>query len=180
MRIVLSIGPRGSGKTTYCDRVIKHYPKVRIFSQDDAIRKQFGKLTFSQHEQVDMAFLWQAAFSFLRSLDRESDAILDMNFMSKAERISSIIKAKMAGAQSISCWYFVTPLQASAEFFMKKPERERGEFTTAIYSLYYRDFHEQCRDIECDHLVYSGPNQYGFNLIRRIDPTDPNQEICFP
>lgn len=186
--VVLPIGIRGSGKTTYIEKVAKKNPDVTVFSKDEIVRKKYGRTIFNFQNPGDKSlggesahFIREFIRLYLASSAENMQIILDMSIETREYRATFVKECRSLGVDSVVCWYFTTPYNQCIEWFGKKPEKDRIGVGIVDLHMEYNALKLRSTDIDYpESPLYFGLNPVGFNLIRRIDPSDPNQEICFP
>lgn len=179
------VGPRGSGKTTYSQEVVQRYPNVILWSRDKVVQGKFGKVMFRKDDpalEEAMEYADQQLKSLLRSADDDACIILDLPIKMELRKELIDFLRTFFGPIRIVCWYFTTSYDICSRWFFKKPWQERLLMDQVCYRLEYQYARlHLSKGVDYPGVSeYCGPNPDGFNLIRRIDPSNSNQEICFP
>jgi len=158
--VILTSGPRGSGKSTYVELVQKIHPEVKFISRDQLLMEIFGATSLDPysggHECIQKIFLDKLK----DILSGEDDLKLIVDFWNgySITRQSLIEIFHKYGAECVVCWQFVLPLDVCLDWFFKKPDVKGYSKYGAIrdYKLYYKE----AKLIEKD----------GFDAVHYINP----------
>ncbi|MEK7103552.1 MAG: AAA family ATPase [Patescibacteria group bacterium] len=166
-RVILTIGPQGSGKTTFCSRVIFQYPAINFVCRDTILNDLYGKAWMDPYTNCaaeGMKKVWEQVKNIL---SKRGDVVLlfDRWNESPSERICITERLREYGSEYIEGWYFITPEKRCLQWY---EQRERSSH--ALYSIkrHYRRYHA------CSVAL-----EQGFDEIIEIDPltTHPNELI---
>jgi predicted kinase len=168
--VILTAGPQGAGKSTYCEQVIKAHPDVQLLSRDKLLNELFGSAwldPYSGGHYYAMEQLWQRIRTSLKQKAESFTLILDCWNGSPRERSLIVTKLREFGADEVVAWYFITPLEHCVRWFMdrecqdedKKWGREQQEISCR-YDFHL--FHELATDLK---------QGLGFDCIKHINPT---------
>lgn len=171
---VVTVGPRGSGKSNFCEMAVSLNPALVLISRDKVIVELFGTTSLNpyagEHEYASEK-MWGFVKELLQS-SHDITIILDAWNGSSQERVSINQRLRRLGADWIEAWYFVTHAEKVDEWFWKKPgiakmgemRSRRGEgltfFSEDSPRRDYRLFHDLAAKISAD----------GFDRIVRINP----------
>lgn len=125
---ILTAGPRGAGKTTYCHRIVSHQPNIHLISRDDVFIEIYGTTLFDPYSGPPLKGLevmWSRVEGSLQRTD--SITILDCWNGFNGDRQYMAEKLRELGADRVIIWYFITPLECCLRWFQAKPRSEGGE-----------------------------------------------------
>lgn len=158
--VILTSGPRGSGKSTYMELVQKIHPEVKIISRDKLLMEIFGKTSLNpyagEHEYAREIFM-----NKLKNILAENGnfkLIVDYWNGFSDIRQSLIKRFREYGAQNVICWQFILPLDVCLNWFFKKPD-SKGYGKYGV-SNDYKFYYQTAENIEED----------GFDAVYRINP----------
>lgn len=177
--VIVTVGPRASGKSCFCDKVLALDLSLVLVSRDKITIELCGSTSldpYSGGHQYANERMWETLTELLESCD-DVRVILDTWNGSSRERKCINQKLRALGVDRIKAWYFVTPVECVEEWFWLKPGiakieemRDRQRQGLAFYSedaprRDYELFHEYAEEIDSD----------GFDEIVRVDPltTEP-------
>lgn len=185
--VILTVGPRASGKSSFSERAATLESGVVLVSRDKFLVEMFGSTDICPytggHFAADEA-VWNAVRGSLLRFPASSKLILDTWNGSSEERRSIVQRLRNLGAKKITAWYFTTPVEFVEEWFWKKPgiakisemRNRQGQGLT----FYSEDAPR--RDYEMFQKLASGIRKDGFNQVVNINPltTEPNQVLVIP
>lgn len=169
--VFLTVGQRGAGKSTFCERVLEYDSEVVLISRDEVIDELFG-LGFlcpkgGTRYAIDVMVQRVSELFESRGTVR---LILDAWNGTSEERRHILKLLRRLGADKVYAWYFVTPIDLVARWFWLKPgivrfsERSGSDDCVAYDDdAPYNDnivFHSSAGNIDLD----------GFDSVVRIDP----------
>lgn len=177
--VIITVGPRASGKSRLCDKVLALDPSLVLVSRDKITIELFGSTSlnpYSGGHHYANERMWETLAELLESR-ADVRIILDTWNGSSRERIYINQKLRDLDVDRIKAWYFVTPVERVEEWFWLKPgiakmeemKNKQGQGLT-FYSedaprRDHRLFHEYAEEIDSD----------GFDEIVRVNPitTEP-------
>ncbi|MFA6301123.1 MAG: AAA family ATPase [Candidatus Paceibacterota bacterium] len=179
--VILTVGPRGCGKSSFCQRAVVLDPSVVLISRDELLIKLFGKTSLSpytgDHEYV-YEQMWKMVEEKLESTSKLR-MILDTWNGTSDERYCIIRMLRFLGVDQIKAWYFVTPAENVCEWFWKKPDVAKiSEMSTRQgedLSFYSED--APLRDHALFHKLAADIDSDGFDGVIKVNPliTQPEQ-----
>jgi len=165
-KIILTVGPRGAGKTSFCKEIRRVNPKINLLSRDAFLVGMFGKEAawdpYLGAFQVGMPLFWKEVE---QSVQKYEVTLVDCWNGRSNERRSIIRRLNKYGPDILEAWYFDVGIEMCLKWFH---EREGGniDFNHARvrndYSLFYSKVGEEMDD---------------FDVVRIIDPS---QGTLFP
>lgn len=174
--VILTIGPQGSGKSTYCNNVVAAHPDITLLSRDKLLEEMFGKTwldPYSGGHYVAMERLLEMVRDVLQTNSQDTTLLLDCWNGSESERKHLISKLRDYGAEKIVGWYFVTPLNTTLRWFLEREcavdsSKWQRDSNERICRNNYPLFHEFAEDVR---------EGKGFDSVRIINPL---QRLLFP
>lgn len=172
--VILIVGPRASGKSSFCERTVAIDSSIVLVSRDIMLVEVFGKTSLDPysggHEYVSER-MWKVVEDQLRSIS-PLRMILDTWNESSGERCRIIAQLRDLGAERIIAWYFVTPVEYVEKWFWKKPGIAKTEemSTRQNQGLTFYLSDAPRRDHELFHQMASEIASDGFDQILRINP----------
>ncbi len=172
--VILIVGPRASGKSSFCERTVAIDSSIVLVSRDAMLVELFGKTSLDPysggHEYVSEQ-MWKVVEDQLKSIS-PLRMILDTWNGSSDERRNIIAQLRRLGAERIIAWYFVTPVEYVKEWFWKKPNIAKVEemATRQNQGLTFYSSDAPRRDHEIFHQMALGIASDGFDRILRINP----------
>lgn len=173
-RVILPVGIRGSGKSTYCKEVKSLHPEIRLVCRDEFFEKKFGRFTFDPYtgegHNASECF-WKHVKSIIRKLN--GTLIVDCFTGWASERRMIGRELRQAGADEVSCWFFDTSLETTIQWFVKRELDPKKRWETESDLAFdcrhdYELFRENIQDIlpgEDDE-----PEEAWFDSLRIINP----------
>ncbi|MCP6726446.1 MAG: ATP-binding protein [Patescibacteria group bacterium] len=171
--IIVTVGPQASGKSSFCERVVTLDPLIMLVSRDTILTELFGGTLLSSYTDAHMYALeqmWEVVEEQLKSSSLKM--ILDTWNGSSDERHQIIRKLRYLGADRITAWYFVTPIESVEAWFWQKPGIAKiGEMRTRKDEglVFYLEDAPR-RDYEIFHRLASGITSEGFDAMVKINP----------
>ncbi len=159
--VFVTVGPRGSGKSTFCERIISKNPNVTLISRDKILMSLFGDVCLSPYSgghQYAYSIMWKMVGEHL---NRSANIlILDVWNGYFDERKYIIDFLRKLGAEKIIALYFITPVSSVEKWFWQKPEVVRSHYLDTSPVHDHILFHRLARGI-CSN---------GFDQVLNIDP----------
>lgn len=144
-RVILTSGPRGSGKSTYVKSLALRHPEVVVVSRDDILLSLFGDTSIYHRAEHDYALgvMFKELREYLSPEHPASTIILDCWNWFSDERKDIVETARSFGADKVTCFLFVVPVELCVEWFRQKPDVEEvSEGKVRLdHRLYYMDTH---------------------------------------
>ena len=169
--VILTSGPRGTGKSTYSKLIKEAHPDIKYLSRDELLIDSFGVTALDSYsggyEYIDRLFTKQ--LKEILAEDSDIKIIADYWNGYSSGRRALIKNFKECGADLVYCFKFIIPKEICLNWFFKKPD-SRGYSERGIsndYNLYYRTS-ENIEDDGFDAIYYINPLQLtipGFPLI---------------
>lgn len=178
-KVILTVGPRGAGKSTFCEKVLEAYPMIEWVSRDEILLNLCGTTypdTGSGHHEQARAHVLELLARYLKRV--EVTIILDAYNSYASERVAICRHLHNLGAEHIEAWRFITPASQVAEWFVSRMTRDLSpeEFANDYNALLVSAAQERWL-FNTERVTLA----QGFNLIREINPlTDKPEEIFQP
>ncbi|MBP6942537.1 MAG: hypothetical protein KBB55_00660 [Candidatus Buchananbacteria bacterium] len=170
-RAILTIGPRGCGKSTYCQQIIKERPDISLVSRDQIMLEIYGKVGLNLKRESPVPIFETMWARIAEHFEREEVIVIidcwngwgdDRQFLTK--------KLRQLGADTIDGWYFVVPENVCAQWCVEKEvinhpalrdedDSWQLKLRAASARQEYRRYHDQ--PVELDQ---------GFDAIHIINP----------
>lgn len=134
-RVILTVGPQGAGKSTYCSRVLAAHSDILLVSRDDICIQYYGSPFINPytggHHHV-RALMWERAKELL---ERDSvTLLLDAFTISSAERSEMVQTLVLYGADKVEALQFMTPPAVCSKWYFNRhvteADRQRKNFET--------------------------------------------------
>lgn len=143
--VILTIGPRGAGKTTFCKEIVKQRPDVVLVERDAILVELFGSASLSPYSGAHRAG-YEILSGKVRKLLESGSATVLLDTWNGFPREREILTehVRSLGAEFVMGWHFITSEYVTTRQFI---ERERSSgfqgFSTernarADYQLYHR------------------------------------------
>lgn len=171
--IILTVGPQGSGKSTFCEKVAVSDPDLVVISRDAILTELFGTAFLDAYtgghfhaEEV----MWRRVRNEIKTSSK-SRMILDCWNGFPSERRKIVTHLWNCGVKRIVAWYFVTPIEAVSEWFWKKPGVARMSQMRELHGQGFTFFGEDApaRNYTLYHESASGIDSEPFNEVVRIN-----------
>jgi len=171
---ILTIGPQGAGKSTFCEEILRTHPEILSVSRDKILMELFGDVFLSPYtggHEIGYKVMWERVADCLTR--DETTLILDC-WNGPREELKGICDAlRSLGVRTVGGWYFVTPEDACLAWRMKKvmaepakedPKWERFRQNSARdgFLEHFRFFHSHPVDLS-----------HGLDFLVKIDPLNP-------
>jgi len=174
--VILTAGPQGAGKSTYCQWVLRACPEIELLSRDELLVELYGSAYLDPYTSGHfhaMRKLWERVGTTLNQAADHFTLILDCWNGCPRERDSIVAELRATGAHRVVAWYFVTPLACCIAWYVRRecngdaPEYAyRSHADRCRYNFHH--FHELAADLQCGS---------GFDRVIRINPL---QRQLFP
>ncbi|MDO8728399.1 MAG: AAA family ATPase [bacterium] len=173
-KVIVTVGPRASGKSSFCEKACALDPAIVWVSRDKVLIELFGKTSLDPYtggHEYALERMWNIVEEKLQ-LASNITMILDTWNGSSRERVNINRKLREFGTNQIEAWYFVTPIEKVDEWFWNKPGIAKvGEMKVhqgAGLTFFSED--SPRRDYELFHNLASRINFDGFSEVVRINP----------
>lgn len=164
--VLLTSGPRGAGKSTYAENLVRQHPEIPLISRDKILISLFGGVELATYEG-EHAYAEQQMFGELkRHLSKDCPTqtiLLDCWNGYSYSRRELIQKSKEYGADKVICLFFLISENLCVDWFSKKPDIG---FFDPFFANSTRNnrkiFYHYARDIEedgFDEIVTINSNQ---------------------
>ena len=181
--VILTVGPQGSGKSSFCEKAVALDPSLTLISRDKILYELFGSVfldAYSGGHYHAYEVMWERVKEQVEATS-DSRIILDTWNGGSRERRAIIERLRELGVGRVVAWYFVTPVETVSEWFWNKPGIAKSSemcarsgqgltfFSDKAPKHDYKLFHKWARDIDLD----------GFDEVVRINPlvTTPEQVL---
>ena len=121
--IVLTVGPQGSGKSTFCEKIVALDPDSVLISRDAVLIDLFGSVFLDSYSGGHIhayEVMWEMVKRELQT-SKKSRLILDVWNGTSQDRGGILQILRGLGAEKVVAWYFITPIEVVQEWFWKKP-----------------------------------------------------------
>lgn len=148
--VVMTVGPQGAGKTTYCQNVVTANPGVKFLSVDLFFMERFGKIGFDPYTgEVNYAWncFWEYVEQSLKQAECDATILLDCWNPTASARRAIRERLKTYGAQRIVAWYFVTPSEVCGRWFSQRTYQIQNHWTAAGRVRDALRFYEEADDV---------------------------------
>jgi hypothetical protein len=155
-RVIVTVGPRGAGKTSFCEQIVRHRPEVTLVSRDAIFKELFGKVNLNPYTGDDfygLQVMWKRTGDYLNN--GAAVLILDTWNGSREARWDITYKLRSLGAERIEAWRFVTPASHIVQWFLKKEPEDRKSSPRILddYRLYHSRPVELKQGFDAIHLI---------------------------
>ena len=163
--VILTIGPRGAGKTTFCKEIVRQRPDVAFVERDAILVELFGSASLSPYSGAHQQG-YKVLSGKVRELLGSGSAIVLLDPWNGFPKEREILTAhvRSLGAKFVMGWYFVTSENVTTRQFMEREKSSgfQGFGTERNARADYQFYHRQ--PVALDQ---------GFDVIVEIDPHQP-------
>ena len=120
--VFLTVGPQGSGKSVFCQKVVLENQHLKMVSRDAILIELFGTPwldSYSGGHFLAHEKMWKDVAEYLTQDDIA--LILDCWNGYPEERQEMVKRLRNLGAERVVAWYFTTPLNVCIEWYLQKP-----------------------------------------------------------
>lgn len=180
---ILTVGPRASGKTTFCKKALEIDPSIMFISRDELAISMYGETSLSPYGGGHFEVLEEMFKKAKEAAESNTDVtmILDCFNGNTQERKIIIRNLRKCGFDVVKAWHFVTAPKYVKEWFWKKPGiatlSEMTEKKGKGYVFYSDD--APIRDYNLFSTLVTTINSDGFDEVIKIDPIKTNVEGVF-
>ncbi|MBX4199845.1 hypothetical protein KW790_00020 [Candidatus Parcubacteria bacterium] len=171
---IVIVGPRASGKSSFCEKAIALDTSMTLISRDKILIEEFGQTTldsYSGGHEYALGKMWEQVRVHLRD-SPNTKMILDCWSGDQRDRAYINKRLRAMKVKSIEAWYFITPVQQVEEWFWKKPgiarSSEMKNRQDKGLTFYLEDAPR--RDHELFHELAKGIDSEEFDQVIRINP----------
>lgn len=176
-QVILTVGPRHAGKTTFCQRARKDFPDLGYISRDEILDELFGTTMpcsyFGGHRDA-LRMMWKRVRDMLHDTS-DARMILDAWNGTSRERQQMVqFLRRHLQVDEVIAWYFITPLKRCiVNELIRDPivDAHDLEFVLEMRRMVVTEgckfYHQQCQTLEQD----------GFDRIYRIDPLSDSPSL---
>lgn len=181
-RVILTAGPRGAGKTTFCKKVVEARPEIVLIERDAILIEMFGRTDLCPYTGGHQAASSRMMTLVKETLKRENITLILDTWNGYAEERRFITdKLFTFDVDRIDLWLFTTPRRVCVRQFISRSRIEQGvpqgknlsDREKLMYKLAAESSHRHY------HLYHSQPFELdqGFTSIVRINPAE---QTLFP
>jgi len=168
---ILTVGPRWSGKSTFCNQIIRSRSEIVLVSRDAILIELFGSTCISPYSGghgFALEKMWEITTEYMQR--NEMLMILDCWNGFAEERNEITKKLRSIEIERIIAWYFITPEDVCLRWFMEDAEDEIKKEKSKYRELYIKS--KQTSYLHDYQLYHSQPVDFiqGFDCIRKINP----------
>ncbi len=177
---LLTVGPRASGKTTFCKKAVELDPSIIFISRDEISVSLFGKTSFGTYKGEHLVVLKEMFEKIKKAAESSSDLtmILDCFNGNTQERKIIIHKLREYGFEVVKAWQFITEPKYVKKWFWGKPKiAKSSEMTEKMGKgfVFYSD-DAPIKDYNLFSTLVTTIGSDGFDKIIKIDPLITNVE----
>lgn len=177
--IIVTVGTRASGKSTFCKKAVEADPSIIYISRDEILLELFGSTSLGSYSGGHThAYdkIWETTKNHL--IPKVVRIILDVWNENTEDRRWIIKRLRKHKVDQITAWYFTTPIRFVEEWFWLKPNIAKMSEIINLqgqgFTFYSKDaprqdhrlFHQLAKDIDSD----------GFDEVIRINPVTMGPE----
>ncbi len=171
--VIVTVGTRGSGKSTFCEKALALDPSFVEVSRDKILLKVFNGTYLDPYgggHFFASEKMWAEVTKHLFSPDLKM--ILDTWNGDRHDRWLIARKLRDLGADRVVAWYFTTPVETVEEWFWQKPGIAKSSEMLARQGQGLVFFSEDAprRDHEMFHRLAAEIDTEGFDEVVRINP----------
>ena len=165
--VIMTVGPQGAGKTTFCEKAVVANPDIKLISVDTFFMEKFGKLGFDPYTgEVHYAWdcFWGHLAECVASMGSKATVLLDCWNPTKGARNRIRERLESYGAERVVAWYFVTTTQTCGRWFGAREHARRRTSLDLLQEMSSRNariFHKDAEDVR---------QGVGFDAVHFIDP----------
>ncbi len=170
MRIAyVTIGPQGSGKTTFCKKIVKGMPSVHYVSRDKILMQMFGSVYTNPYDgsyEYAIHSMWKKIKNILNKNKKECRLILDTWNGYASTRGNIVRDLRSLGVDLVYGWYFFVDTDKCVEWFFSKKSEDKMTFSESSCRHNHRLYYSQ--PVEGDYSD-TDSGKY-FDSVVKINP----------
>jgi hypothetical protein len=180
-RVIVTSGPMGSGKSTYCNQLLNFNPLLTLISRDAILIELFGTVwldSYSGGHFYAQDIMWKRVAEALKP--DSVFLILDTWNGSGSERQHITSKLRQLGADWIIGHCFITPEKTALRWYIKRQSIGRENDAWYIRQL-NADY--QADNFHHDYLLYHShgvTEEQGFDQVCYINPLQGDLWLTAP
>ena len=180
--VIVTVGPRASGKTSFCEKVIVVDPSIVYVNRDNILVELFGESSLDPYSG-DHIYAYKRMWEVIKQQLNPEDArvILDTWNGDADDRRLIIKNLREHGADRIIAWLFVTPIKLVEEWFWKKPGIAKiSEINKQGEGLVFYSEDAPRRDFRIFRQLVSDIGSDGFDEVIKVNPITmlPERLLC--
>lgn len=174
-RIIITVGPQGAGKTTFCTSLMAeaNSERVTLFSRDSFLEDLFGKDAWNPYLGLSISGMQQFWQAVARDIQTKDAVVIDSFFPAPYvfEDMLKQLRKELGGNYSIDveALWFTTPDSLTAEQFVQRTRRPGDQ----LHGFWYTVALEKARQFWTTAIHLK-------DLIPTVWEIDPRQGILGP
>lgn len=173
---ILTVGPQGAGKSTYCEKTMAAHPDIFYVSRDKILTELYGSAwldPYSGAHQHGMEQVWETIAKVCQQGNDQGVMIVDVWNQDHLDRLRIVHKLRELYFEIVKAWYFVTPLEISMRWFYGREnvsENKNSKWAALAndlrrcsYTRCFRGYHHDAEDVRngklFDSVVFINPLQ---------------------
>lgn len=162
--VILTSGPQGAGKSTFCQQVVAESLGTSLVSRDDYLLEKYGTTVFYTY-CFSPTDIHKDLFKIIKKeLSQKDTIIFDCWNGYSFERKFLIKEMRELNVDKIVCWKFLTPLNLCKKWYF---EREKSNYWKPNYFTYHR-LSQNIKEDGFDSIRYINPLQLTFPGFPKI------------
>lgn len=173
---VLTVGPQGSGKSTFCEKVIAANPHVQLVSRDKILIEMFGTFRFDGYSGQYKEG-WEELWKRVKTALRKDDALVIVDAWNDdaLSRVKITHTLRRFGADLLAAWLFSVPQEVHTEWLFARWKQENP---SPEKSSAFREMSDKARrdSFRRHHQFFEESpvtDTEDFDFIRIINPQNP-------
>lgn len=172
--VILTVGPRGAGKSHFCEAAVQYDPSLQYVSRDAILVERCGGTMFDPYLGLHWAALeegWHRVATHLAS-SPSVRVIFDTWNMDPRERRDILYRLREMGAERVVVWYFITPAEFVERWFWLKPDVAKSSEMQTCHrrGVVFMADDAATRDYYYFHWLAAEIDHEGFDAVVRINP----------
>lgn len=168
-RVIVTAGPQGCGKTTYCRKLLLLNPALTLVSRDEILNELYGTVWLSpytgQHEYGE-EMMWERVVDHLQG--DEAFLILDTWNGSDRERGKITERLRKLGADRVIGYRFTTPERIALQWYIQRESVGKDpKYIRQLTALYRVESYHH--DYQLFHS-FGVTRDQGFDAVLNVNP----------